>query len=165
MLDSGYITMLIAMVGTTIAPWMQFYLQAAVVEKGITAKEYKESRIEVIVGCFMTSVIAFFIIVACAGAYRGSSDGYSERAGSGAGAEALRRICLPAVQRGTAQRFRLRRLHSAAFDGLFGLRRPGLRIRREQALEGSAHFLLAVYAADRGRRGDRACCPASPWCR
>src|ERR1019366_7194177 len=70
MLDSGYITMLIAMVGTTIAPWMQFYLQAAVVEKGITAKEYRQSRVEVIVGCFMTSVIAFFIIVACAGAYR-----------------------------------------------------------------------------------------------
>ena len=70
-LDSGYITMLIAMVGTTIAPWMQFYLQAAVVEKGITIKEYAESRLEVIVGCVMTSVIAFFIIVACAGAYRG----------------------------------------------------------------------------------------------
>src|SRR5690242_4280758 len=60
--------MLIGMVGTTIAPWMQFYLQAAVVEKGITAKDYSESRIEVIVGCVMTSVIAFFIIVACAGA-------------------------------------------------------------------------------------------------
>jgi Mn2+/Fe2+ NRAMP family transporter len=60
--------MLIGMVGTTIAPWMQFYLQAAVVEKGITAKEYAESRIEVVVGCFMTAVIAFFIIVACAGA-------------------------------------------------------------------------------------------------
>ena len=71
MLDSDYITMLIAMVGTTIAPWMQFYLQAAVVEKGITAKEYRQSRIEVIVGCILTSVIAFFIIVACAGAYRG----------------------------------------------------------------------------------------------
>jgi Mn2+/Fe2+ NRAMP family transporter len=47
---------------------MQFYLQAAVVEKGITPKEYQESRVEVIVGCIMTSVIAFFIIVACAGA-------------------------------------------------------------------------------------------------
>ena len=68
MLDRDYIYMLIGMVGTTIAPWMQFYLQAAVVEKGVTAKEYKESRIEVIVGCMMTSVIAFFIIVACAGA-------------------------------------------------------------------------------------------------
>ncbi|HSU66531.1 MAG TPA: divalent metal cation transporter [Tepidisphaeraceae bacterium] len=68
LLEPAYIYMLIGMVGTTIAPWMQFYLQAAVVEKGITAKEYSESRIEVIVGCFMTSVIAFFIIVACAGA-------------------------------------------------------------------------------------------------
>src|SRR5689334_11780086 len=68
LLQPAYIYMLIGMVGTTIAPWMQFYLQAAVVEKGITAKEYGESRIEVIVGCFMTSVIAFFIIVACAGA-------------------------------------------------------------------------------------------------
>ncbi|HWB97633.1 MAG TPA: divalent metal cation transporter [Bryobacteraceae bacterium] len=68
LLDSGYIAMLIGMVGTTIAPWMQFYLQAAVVEKGITAKEYAESRIEVVVGCLMTSLIAFFIIVACAGA-------------------------------------------------------------------------------------------------
>jgi NRAMP (natural resistance-associated macrophage protein)-like metal ion transporter len=66
--EPGYIYMLIGMVGTTIAPWMQFYLQAAVVEKGVTAKDYKKSRIEVIVGCFMTSVIAFFIIVACAGA-------------------------------------------------------------------------------------------------
>jgi len=68
MLDTIYITILIGMVGTSIAPWMQFYLQAAVVEKGITAKEYAESRIEVIVGCIVMSVIAFFIIVACAGA-------------------------------------------------------------------------------------------------
>src|SRR5438270_1402180 len=66
--DSGYIYMLIGMVGTSIAPWMQFYLQAAVVEKGITAKEYIQSRVEVIVGCILTDVVAFFIIVACAGA-------------------------------------------------------------------------------------------------
>ena len=68
MLEPGYIFMLIGMVGTTIAPWMQFYLQSAVVEKGITANEYAASRLEVIVGCIMTDVIAFFIIVACAGA-------------------------------------------------------------------------------------------------
>ncbi len=68
MLDPGYITMLIGMVGTSVAPWMQFYLQAAVVEKGISAKEYAESRIEVVVGCIAMTVIAFFIIVACAGA-------------------------------------------------------------------------------------------------
>lgn len=68
MLDSGYLAMLIGMVGTSVAPWMQFFLQAAVVEKGVTAKEYVESRIEVFVGCIVMSVIAFFIIVACAGA-------------------------------------------------------------------------------------------------
>ncbi len=68
MFDPDYIAMLIAMVGTSVAPWMQFYLQAAVVEKGITAKDYVQSRIEVIVGCIVMAVIAFFIIVACAGA-------------------------------------------------------------------------------------------------
>jgi Mn2+/Fe2+ NRAMP family transporter len=47
---------------------MQFYLQAAIVEKGVSAKEYAESRIEVFVGCIVMTVIAFFIIVACAGA-------------------------------------------------------------------------------------------------
>ncbi|HTS29085.1 MAG TPA: divalent metal cation transporter [Bryobacteraceae bacterium] len=68
MLDPGYIYMLIGMVGTTIAPWMQFYLQSAVVEKGVSVKDYAASRIEVIVGCIVTDVVAFFIIVACAGA-------------------------------------------------------------------------------------------------
>ncbi len=68
MLEPGYLTMLVGMVGTSVAPWMQFYLQAAVVEKGITAKDYVESRLEVIVGCVAMTVIAFFIIVACAGA-------------------------------------------------------------------------------------------------
>ena len=68
MLDPAYIYMVIGMVGTTIAPWMQFYLQSAVVEKGVTPKEYAASRIEVVVGCILTNVIAFFIVVACAGA-------------------------------------------------------------------------------------------------
>ena len=54
--------MLLGMIGTTIAPWMQFYLQAAVVEKGVSAKDYAASRVEVIFGCIMTDVVAFFII-------------------------------------------------------------------------------------------------------
>jgi NRAMP (natural resistance-associated macrophage protein)-like metal ion transporter len=65
-LDSGYLYMLIGVVGTTIAPWMQFYLQSAVVEKGIKVKNYVHSRLDVIVGCIVTDVVAFFIIVACA---------------------------------------------------------------------------------------------------
>jgi len=64
--SGGYLYMLIGVVGTTIAPWMQFYLQAAVVEKGIKVKEYIYSRWDVIVGCIITDVVAFFIIVACA---------------------------------------------------------------------------------------------------
>lgn len=64
--NSAYIYMTIGLVGTTIAPWMQFYLQSAVVEKGIEVKHYKQSRLDVIVGCVMTDVVAFFIIVACA---------------------------------------------------------------------------------------------------
>jgi Mn2+/Fe2+ NRAMP family transporter len=66
--DSTYVALMIGMVGTSVAPWMQFYLQAAIVEKGIGEKDYAESRIEVIVGCVVMSVVAFFIIVACAGA-------------------------------------------------------------------------------------------------
>jgi Mn2+/Fe2+ NRAMP family transporter len=62
----GYIYMVIGLVGTTIAPWMQFYLQASVVEKGITARQYAASRWDVILGCIFTDVVAWFIIVACA---------------------------------------------------------------------------------------------------
>src|SRR5471032_245225 len=62
----GYLFMVIGLVGTTIAPWMQFYLQASIVEKGITARQYRASRWDVIIGCLFTDVVAWFIIVACA---------------------------------------------------------------------------------------------------
>jgi Mn2+/Fe2+ NRAMP family transporter len=62
----GYLYMVIGLVGTTIAPWMQFYLQASVVEKGITARQYAASRWDVILGCVFTDIVAWFIIVACA---------------------------------------------------------------------------------------------------
>jgi Mn2+/Fe2+ NRAMP family transporter len=62
----GYLFMVIGLVGTTIAPWMQFYLQASVVEKGITARQYNTSRWDVILGCLFTDIVAWFIIVACA---------------------------------------------------------------------------------------------------
>ncbi len=62
----GYLFMVIGLVGTTIAPWMQFYLQASIVEKGITPRQYKVSRWDVILGCLFTDVVAWFIIVACA---------------------------------------------------------------------------------------------------
>jgi Mn2+/Fe2+ NRAMP family transporter len=64
--SSSYIYMVIGVIGTTIAPWMQFYLQSSVVEKGITEKQYGASRLDVIVGCIFTDVVAWFIVVACA---------------------------------------------------------------------------------------------------
>jgi Mn2+/Fe2+ NRAMP family transporter len=58
--------MAIGVVGTTIAPWMQFYLQSSIVEKGIRVKDYAASRLDVIVGSLFTDIVAWFIIVACA---------------------------------------------------------------------------------------------------
>src|SRR5450755_1301386 len=63
---SSYLYMVIGVVGTTIAPWMQFYLQSSVVEKGVTRRQYKASKLDVIVGCIFTDVVAWFIIIACA---------------------------------------------------------------------------------------------------
>jgi Mn2+/Fe2+ NRAMP family transporter len=65
-LQEGYLYMAIGVIGTTIAPWMQFYLQASIVEKGVTKRQYKASRIDVVAGCIFTDVVAWFIIVSCA---------------------------------------------------------------------------------------------------
>jgi NRAMP (natural resistance-associated macrophage protein)-like metal ion transporter len=64
--NKDYIYMAIGIVGTTIAPWMQFYLQSSIVEKGIRVKDYAASRIDVVVGSFFTDIVAWFIVVACA---------------------------------------------------------------------------------------------------
>jgi NRAMP (natural resistance-associated macrophage protein)-like metal ion transporter len=62
----SYLSMVIGLVGTTIAPWMQFYLQASVVEKGVTARQYRASRLDVMIGCLFAAIVAWFIVVACA---------------------------------------------------------------------------------------------------
>jgi NRAMP (natural resistance-associated macrophage protein)-like metal ion transporter len=64
--DQAYLYMVIGVVGTTIAPWMQFYLQSSIVEKGVTRRQYKASMLDVVTGCIFTDVVAWFIIVACA---------------------------------------------------------------------------------------------------
>jgi len=65
-LNKEYLGMVLGIVGTTIAPWMQFYMQSAVIEKRIKKEEYKFVVLDVIIGCTATIVVAFFIIVACA---------------------------------------------------------------------------------------------------
>lgn len=60
------LAMVIGIIGTTIAPWMQFYMQSSVIEKGLKMKNYGYTLIDIVVGCVATVVVAFFIIVACA---------------------------------------------------------------------------------------------------
>ena len=64
--EQNYIFMLIGIIGTTIAPWMQFYQQASIVEKEVHVKDYRYVRWDVIVGCFFAIIVVFFIMVACA---------------------------------------------------------------------------------------------------
>jgi Mn2+/Fe2+ NRAMP family transporter len=64
--NQAYLAMVVGLVGTTIAPWMQFYIQASVVEKGISIRDLIYSRIDAISGAAVTNFVAFFIVVACA---------------------------------------------------------------------------------------------------
>ena len=65
-MSSESLGMIIGLVGTTIAPWMQFYLQAAIVEKNVSVKEYRMSRLDVIIGSVVVTVVAGFIVLTCA---------------------------------------------------------------------------------------------------
>ncbi len=64
--NASSLAMVIGIIGTTIAPWMQFYMQSSVIEKGLKMKNYKYTMVDIIVGCIATVVVAFFIMVACA---------------------------------------------------------------------------------------------------
>jgi NRAMP (natural resistance-associated macrophage protein)-like metal ion transporter len=83
-----YLFMTITVIGTTIAPWMQFYLQSSVVEKGVTRRQYRTSKLDVIFGCIFTDIVAWFIIVACAATLYAS--GFHEINYAKDAAEALR---------------------------------------------------------------------------
>lgn len=62
---SAYFAMFIGVIGTTIAPWMQFFIQASVVEKGVKPRELRYSQVDVVLGSFVTDIVAFFIVMAC----------------------------------------------------------------------------------------------------
>jgi len=109
-----YLFMTITVIGTTIAPWMQFYLQSSIVEKGVTRRQYRTSKLDVIFGCVFTDVVAWFIIVACAATLFASPSSTCRRF----------RVC--SVCRRTVQRLALCCVHSAAVNRLYGLRRAGV---------------------------------------
>ncbi len=65
-MNTGYIAIVIGVIGTTIAPWMQFYMQSSVIEKGLKKENYRFVMLDILIGCLATVIVAFFIIVACA---------------------------------------------------------------------------------------------------
>ncbi len=64
-MDKDYVLMIISLIGTTITPWGQFYIQSSIRDKGVKAEEYGYTRADVLFGAFFTNFIAYFIIVCC----------------------------------------------------------------------------------------------------
>jgi Mn2+/Fe2+ NRAMP family transporter len=64
--ETGFITIAITIIGTTIAPWMQFYQQSAIADKGLKPSDYKLERLDVIIGSLFAIFVASFITIACA---------------------------------------------------------------------------------------------------
>jgi Mn2+/Fe2+ NRAMP family transporter len=87
-LNAPYLVMLIGLIGTTIAPWQFFYLQAGFVEKRVAPRQYKHARLDVLVGSISCMVIVFFIIVCCAATL--NVHGLTNISSAGQAAEALR---------------------------------------------------------------------------
>jgi Mn2+/Fe2+ NRAMP family transporter len=64
--NAGYVTIFVTIIGTTIAPWMQFYQQSSIVDKGLKITDYAYERLDVVVGSLFAVVVASFIMIACA---------------------------------------------------------------------------------------------------
>lgn len=90
---SSYLLVMLALVGSTVAPWQFFYLQAAVVEKGVPRDRYWETRADVLVGSITCMLIVFFIIVCCAATLH--TAGHTEIRDAAQAAEALRPLAGP----------------------------------------------------------------------
>ena len=152
--NAPYLLMLMALVGTTIAPWQFFYLQAGFVEKRVGPRQYPQARADVIAGCISCMVIVFFIIVGTAATLHLSGQTNITDAADAAralvplaGRWAGISVCLR-----SAERFVVCRVDPAALDGARDLRRIGFRGRDRPQVSRGAHLLLAVHDLDRRRR-------------
>ena len=92
--DTGFVPFLIALIGTTISPFMQFFLQSAVVEKGVRPRDYHYTRVEVVASSVFAILIAMFIAIATAAALFGKP-GAAAFTNAGAFATALRGVLGP----------------------------------------------------------------------
>jgi hypothetical protein len=152
--DTAYIALGIGLVGTTIAPWMQFYMQSAVIEKGLKIEDYKYTLADVAVGCILTIVVAFFIMVACGSTLHVHGVVIND---AGDAAMALQAHGGPTrglhLRGGALRRGHLLRDHPAGGHRLLRLR--GLRIRggHRQDPGPGAPVLRAVHGHPGGGRG------------
>jgi NRAMP (natural resistance-associated macrophage protein)-like metal ion transporter len=67
--NTTYLVIMVTMIGTTIAPWMQFYQQAAIVDKGLDASKLRYERLDTGIGSVLMTLVAMFIVIACAAAF------------------------------------------------------------------------------------------------
>ena len=84
--STAFLILAVALIGTTITPYMQFYVASAVVDKKIGPKQYPAERVDTVNGAILSNVVSIFIIIATAAAIGGSGPLASAREA----AEALR---------------------------------------------------------------------------
>jgi len=107
--DTGYLVTLTALVGTTIAPWQFFYLQAGFVEKKVGPRQYPQARLDVLLGSISCMVIVFFIIICTAATLHAS--GLTNITDAGEAAKAL----IPLAGRWAALTFAFGLLNASLF--------------------------------------------------
>ena len=135
-------------------PWMQFYLQASIVEKGVTVRQYRgvalgrHRRLHL---RRRRRVVHHRGVRGDAPRRRAHGDSRRRRRRTGAAA-AGRRVRVPAVRRRAVQRLAVRGVDPADLDGVRGLRRAGVRVGARQEVPRGAGVLLALHAAHRRRR-------------
>ena len=124
--DPGYVTIFVTIIGTTIAPWMQFYQQSSVVDKGLKITDFAYERIDVVVGSLFAVVVASFIMIACSHApCQWRADRIRQRRGAGSRPTG-RAVCVDLVRHRIAQRVGLFGGDPAALDRLCRVR--GVRL-------------------------------------
>ena len=108
--DAGYVAIFVTIIGTTIAPWMQFYQQSSIVDKGLKITDYAYERIDVVVGSIFAVVVAAFIMIACAATLVPGrcAGGNGQRRGAGA-SPARGALCFHSLRARAAQRLHLLR--------------------------------------------------------
>ena len=70
--STAFLVLAVALIGTTITPYMQFYVASAVVDKNIGPEEYPAERVDTVNGAILSDIVSIFIIIATAAAIGGS---------------------------------------------------------------------------------------------